>query len=141
MFDLIVEIPDHPPSINHTYGFNGRRRFKDKRAVRWQTMAEMLTQNAAMELYGTFKLEQLVGKPIKLELFYYRETWRGKAKPKRGLYVRPDLDGFLKISIDSVFNALGLDDCAVIELVAHKVEQIGPNKLVIKLKFIDEVNN
>lgn len=141
MHQLVIEIPGHPPSVNHTYSFNGSRRFKNTKAVAWQRTAEILTRNAAMELYGACDLSQLKGKPIKLELLYCRATWRGKSRPKKGLYVRPDLDGFLKISIDAVFNALGLDDCAVIELVSSKVEQEGGDRVVVKLNFIDELNN
>lgn len=135
---LIVTLDGLPPSVNHTYGFGGRRVFKKPEALKWQQNAIWVISKAAIEVYGTTNLITMKGLPIRLELSFIRPSWRSKLK----LYVRPDISNLVKITEDTVCEALGrLDDSSVIDLSVHKIERDGPVRTEIRFEFIREEGN
>lgn len=123
------------------YAFRGFKRFKDSKSVAWERVTMALTRSAAVEAYGSCDWSGLKGKPIKLELLFCRPTWKTKSGANKGKYSRPDCSNYIKSVEDAVFKALGLDDGAVIDLTASKVEREGEARTIVKLSFIDEINN
>lgn len=134
---LRVEIPGLPTSVNHTYGRRrgGKGFFKVKASTDWERVAYELVKKKQRDIWSAVALDIYKGLPIKLTIDVCRPSWRGKSKAKREHYVRPDLDNFIKLTIDAVFKALGLDDSAVVDLTARKVESqfIG---VIVELEFI-----
>lgn len=135
---LSIDIETLPPSTNHIWRNNGRGRvYKILDATRWEEHAIRAVRGAALDAYRTFDLEALTGRPLKLEIFVQRPTWHGKTKAKKHLYVRPDLSNYIKASEDALFRALLLDDSAVIELIAKKVEGPGIERTLLRLTFLE----
>lgn len=132
---LRVEILGHPPSVNRIYRIHKRGIFKIKAAASWGNLAEGRVRLEALKVFGKVDLSYLKGHGIILHLQYTRETWHGKTKSKKHLYVRPDLSNFIKVTEDAVCKALGLDDCAVKYLLCEKVEAPGPDQTIIQLRF------
>lgn len=134
---LSIEIENHPVSVNMIW----RRKasggmYKVAKANAWGARAEITIRLGARLLWSTYNLASLIGHPISLELLFYRDTWHGKTKNKRDLYVRPDLSNFIKATEDAVMSALFLDDCAIINLQCKKVERAGGDAVGIRLQFL-----
>lgn len=132
---LRFELTGHPVSVNHIYKRVGKRTFKSSEALAWEAL---VAQRIAQSL-GEFKISSLksrYGHPIRLEVDLVRESWHGKSKATRGRYVRPDVDNFMKGCLDAVFRALELDDSAVVELIARKIEEPGLNRTRVRLEFL-----
>lgn len=62
------------------------------------------------------------------------ETKDWRTKGKGGRFVRRDVDGFLKVLIDGVYEALGIDDRAVIDLHPLKLDGLGDERVDILLE-------
>lgn len=117
-----------PPSVNHQYVTMGRRRVLSReaqafrrdaaKAIQW--LREMGTLSPAIEaaLKGAF---------LGAYLTFYFETPH-----------RRDLDGGLKIALDAVCAALGLDDRYVVDV--HLTKRIDPlhPRLEFELEAIPE---
>lgn len=138
-YGLLIEIPGLPPSVNHTYGFSSKGGWKKPEVKRWEHEAQWLASQTALKAYGSFKLEEFRGLPIKLEMSFIRPSWRSKRKPKH--YVRPDVSNFIKVTEDSVCKALGLEDSAVVEVTALKIERSGPVRTEVRFNFVNERGN
>lgn len=124
----------HPPSVNKLYATVRGHRVKTKAAREFSNLICFRSSSASLLFYNTTNLTKLKGKPLKLELAFYRPSWR--AKNGSGLYVRPDLSNFIKILEDSIMGAFGLDDSAVVELIAKKVEKEGEECTFVRLSFL-----
>lgn len=133
---LSIVIESHPPSTNRIWRQGNRRVYKTPQATAWDAKCRAITTGKALELYGTTDLSGLKGLPLSLELAFVRAQWTGKARSMRGLLVRPDVSNFIKTVEDSVLNALGLDDSAVVELHARKVTEPGPDRTRVRLSFL-----
>jgi len=120
---LCLTIPQHPPSVNKLYATFRGRRIKARCGHEWEAHAGRFVREAAREAYGTANLSKLKGRPMLFEAGICRQSW--VAKSGSGLFVRPDLDGFLKALIDSFMTALELDDCAIIEIRARKIYSLS----------------
>lgn len=103
----------------------------------WSEAASYLIKAQARRLWGFSDLKAFIGQPMALYLVFYRDTWHGKTKSKRNLYVRPDLSNFIKVAEDAIMGALGLDDSAIVELTCSKVEREGEDSVGICLEFIE----
>lgn len=110
--------------------------YKTKKAFDWQELAKIRIRQMARSLWGTYELSAMRGLPIEVTLWVCRESWTGKAKLKRGLYVRPDITNFIKGAEDALCGALGLDDAAVVEFRAVKQVRTGENLTIMELRFI-----
>lgn len=133
-FPLEFTIPGHPPSINSLYATFRGRRIKSREGHKWEGFSLIFVRRAALEAYGTFRLEDLKGRPLRMEIAFYRPTW----KAKNGNIKRWDVDGHLKCLIDSSLTALNLDDSAILELRASKIEDAGPERTYCKLIFLED---
>lgn len=137
---LRIELQGLPPLISNAFG---RTRsgitYKKKDIRQWEQLAEIKIKTAARMLYGTHDLSKYRGFPVCLEIIVYRDSWRAKAGPRKGLYVRPDLSNFIKILEDALFKSLNLDDSAVVELTAVKQEMPGHPKTIIVFEFSPEI--
>ncbi|MDQ3540204.1 MAG: RusA family crossover junction endodeoxyribonuclease [Chloroflexota bacterium] len=116
-----------PPSINNQYVTVGKRRVLSKSA---KTFKRDVTKHLAM-LRQRGTLDPVVERAFKdaligVYLTFYFET-----------PMRRDLDGGLKIALDSLATDLGFDDRAVVDL--HLVKQIDPlhPRLEVELETIE----
>ena len=116
-----------PPSINNQYATAGRRRVLSKDARAFKKDVRKLIE--AARLKGTISvadekaiMESLLG----IYLTFHFET-----------PFRRDLDGGLKIALDAVCEALGVDDRMVVDL--HLTKQIDPRspRLELELEVIE----
>ena len=119
-----------PPGINNQYLTVGRRRVLSKPAQAFKRDVRKLI--GAARLKGTISAadetiirESLLG----IYLTFHFET-----------PFRRDLDGGLKIALDAVCTALGVDDRMVVDL--HLTKQIDPlaPRLELELEVIEEWN-
>jgi crossover junction endodeoxyribonuclease RusA len=102
------------PSVNNQYATVGRRRVLSAEAKAFRRDVRKIVERARLDNVLTPAMEQsfreaLLG--VYITFFF--------ATPKRR-----DLDGGLKITLDAVCDALGLDDRAVVDL--HLSKQIDP---------------
>jgi len=115
---IYVSIPGLPPSVNMLYATFRGRRIKSKEGREWEKKCYSYTNATVREYLGTADLSPLKGLPLLLDITFYKPTWT--AKNGSGLYVRPDLSNFIKAAEDGFLSALGLDDCAVVDLHCRK---------------------
>lgn len=133
---LEFTIPGHPPSVNKLYNPIRGRLIKSREGHKWEGFSLLFVRRAAIEAYGTFRLDLLKGRPISLEIVFYRPSWR--AASGSGLYVRPDVSNFIKAAEDGIMTALGLDDSAVVNLTVSKAEDKGAVRMFARIRFLEE---
>lgn len=140
---LIVEIGGLPPSVNHTYGYGRYGVYKNRDAVKWQNWASFIIKTAARESWGTCDLGVFKGLPIKLTISFIKPSWRVKSGPRKGKLVKPDVSNLVKIVEDALCSSLGLDDAAVVEMTALKIERTcHPDaRTEVRMEFVREDGN
>lgn len=110
---ITIRLPSLPPGTNGLYPTVGNRRVLSAEARAWKEQAGWLTRQA---LTGVEPLTP----PLTVSLFAY------------GLSRKRDLDGCLKIAIDAVCEAMGVDDRYVDEVYAVRVlSRDGPRLDVV----------
>lgn len=117
-----------PPGINNQYLTVGRRRVLSKPAQAFKRDVRKLIEVARLK--GTISAadetiirESLLG----IYLTFHFET-----------PFRRDLDGGLKIALDAVCTALGVDDRMVVDLhLTKQIDPLGP-RLELELEVIEE---
>lgn len=129
-------IPGHPPSVNKLYATVRGRRVKARIGRQWSAHCARLIHNEMLRSYGVISLASLRGFPIEFSYEVMRPSWR--AKSGSGLFVRPDLGNFEKALCDSVMEALNLDDSAIVAIHAFKLEASGPERTLVRIKFLTE---
>lgn len=103
-----------PPSVNHQYVTVGDRRVLSKEAQAFKRNVKKLIERARMDFVISAETEAALEKALLgVYLVFYFET-----------PFKRDLDGGLKIALDAVCGALGLDDRAIVDL--HLTKQIDP---------------
>lgn len=135
---LVVEVAGLPPSVNRIWRHSGGKVYKTKEATGWDALAQMRIKQKARSTYGRWDLSELKGLPLRLDIDFYRPTWRGKTKRTRHLCVRPDASNLIKVAEDALTRALGIEDSAVVELVVRKVQMPGPERTVMRLMFLED---
>jgi crossover junction endodeoxyribonuclease RusA len=117
-----------PPSVNNQYVTVGRRRVLSKPAQAFNKDVAKIVEkarrdgNLSPEAEAAFK-DALIG----VYLTFYFET------PNRR-----DLDGGLKIALDALCRALGIDDRAVVDLhLTKRIDPLHPH-LDIELETISD---
>jgi crossover junction endodeoxyribonuclease RusA len=116
-----------PPSINNQYVTAGRRRVLSKDARAFKKDVRKLIE--AARLQGTISAAD--EKAIRESLLGIYLTFHFETPFRR------DLDGGLKIALDAVCEALGVDDRMVVDL--HLTKQIDPlaPRLELELEVIE----
>lgn len=117
-----------PPSVNNQYVTVGRRRVLSKDAKGFRRSVAGIVRDAfdGGRIDPTWPA-QLQEQPLACDLSFYFET----------PYKR-DLDGGLKIALDALFEALGLDDRYVVSLTLEKkIDPLRP-RLELELGSLPE---
>jgi crossover junction endodeoxyribonuclease RusA len=117
-----------PPSVNNQYLTVGRRRVLSAEAKAFNKDVKKVIDNARVDRTITAAHEEaLAAGFLGVYLTFFFET------PKRR-----DLDGGLKIALDAICEALGLDDRMVVDL--HLTKRIDPlrPRLEVELEAIAE---
>lgn len=117
-----------PPGVNNQYVTVGNRRVLSKPAQAFKKdVARLIERSRASGAISAGTEHQLQGALFGAYLTFYFETPH-----------RRDLDGGLKIALDAVCDALGLDDRMVVDL--HLTKQIDPlhPRLEMELEVIED---
>jgi crossover junction endodeoxyribonuclease RusA len=112
-----------PPGVNNQYVSVGRRRVLSEPAKAFKRDVKKIVERARLDGTITPHIESLYGRSLLgVYLVFYFET-----------PLRRDLDGGLKIALDAVCGALGLDDRTVVDL--HLTKQIDPLRPRLELEL------
>jgi Holliday junction resolvase RusA-like endonuclease len=120
---MIITIPFKTPSINHLYFNWQNRRILTKQARELKKQIKDIIDND--------KYADLSGHKLKVVVEIY-EDWH----TKKGEVKKKDVTNREKFLIDSVFDALGLDDKFIFEHTMRKI-QSDTEKAVITIKFTE----
>lgn len=122
-----ITIDRKTPSVNHLYGHNRFGHFylkKEGKDLR-KYIFDKINGSISREVLETFFNVKL---SVKVEIYENWYTKKGDVKKK-------DIANREKFLIDSVFNALGLDDCFVFEHTMIKV-QSDEEKAIILISLL-----
>jgi Holliday junction resolvase RusA-like endonuclease len=112
-----IEVGMLAPTINHCYG---RGRWGDYLKSEGKAFKALVKATVGLRQLST-------DKPLALTIELHSPNWRTK---KGAIHLRAgDADGFCKISIDSLAEALGFNDALIFDLRVRKVE--GPNERTV----------
>lgn len=112
-----------PPGVNNQYVTAGRRRVLSEPAKAFNRDVKKIIERARLDGTISPALETIFAKSLLgVYLVFYFET-----------PLRRDLDGGLKITLDAVCGALGLDDRMVVDL--HLTKQIDPRRPRLELEL------
>ena len=124
---MIIKIPFKTPSVNHLYGHRGAIMFLTKEAKELrEKIAEIVRDQQQSPDIPT-----MYNKPLKVTTYIY-EDWYCK----NGSIKRVDVANREKFLIDSVFNALGIDDKFIFEHTMIKKREdlfLEENKAVVEV--------
>ena len=121
---MIIKIPFKTPTINHLYGQRGSMRFLKREAKELKVKIKDIV-NTYLETHSTGIPVGVV--PVKVTTYIY-EDWYCK----NGTVKRVDIANREKFLIDSVFDALGIDDKFIFEHTMIK-RQSTNNYAVIEI--------
>ena len=122
MIKIIID--KKTPSVNHLYGHNRLGHFylkKEGKELR-KYIFEKIKDHISKDELKSFQDVKL---SVKVEIY---ENWY----TKKGTVKKKDIANREKFLIDSVFNALGLDDCFIFEHIMKKA-QSDEEKAVITI--------
>jgi crossover junction endodeoxyribonuclease RusA len=103
-----------PPSVNNQYVTVGKRRVLSREAKAFRRSVVAIVRDRFSDgLVSDAWIEAAREQPLACDLVFYFET-----------PYRRDLDGGLKIALDALFDALGLDDRYIVSITLTK--QIDP---------------
>lgn len=100
-----------PPGVNNQYATVNGRRVLSRTAQRWKKAAGEVLDRLSLPAAFTTTLQQ--GGYLAIFIDFYFET-----------PLRRDLDGGLKIALDVICPALGVDDRRVVDI--HLIKRIDP---------------
>jgi len=106
---MIIKIPFKTPTVNHLYGRNGNRSFLKAEAKRLREEIKEIVHNS----YPNLGMKEFADEPLKVTTYIYEDWYT-----KKGTVKRVDIANREKFLIDSVFDALGIDDKFIFE---HKM--------------------
>ncbi len=122
---MIIEIPFKTPTINHLYGQHGVRKYLKPEAKKLREKISEICLGRSLELRsGTFKLCVHV---------YIYEDWY----TKKGDVKRKDVSNREKFLIDSVFDALGIDDKMIFKHTMEKIQSKEEKCIIEITKYND----
>lgn len=116
-----------PPGVNNQYLTVGRRRVLSKEAQSFKRDVKKLIEAARRNGAISAADEQaIMGSLLGIYLTFHFET-----------PFRRDLDGGLKIALDAVCTALGIDDRMVVDLhLTKRIDPLAP-RLALELEVIE----
>jgi len=126
---MIIKIPFKTPTINHLYGQRGFHKYLTKEATQLRKEIEEIIYShesltSSLMIFAIKKLKVIVE---------IHEDWL----TKKGDVKRKDVANREKFLIDSVFNALGIDDKFIYEHTMKKI-QSDEEFAIIKIEEIKE---
>lgn len=121
---MIIEIPFKTPTINHLYGQHGVRKYLKPEAKKLREEIKMICLSCLG--HGDYDLGRM--KKLSIHVSIYEDWYTKKGEVKR-----KDISNREKFLVDSVFDALGIDDKMIFK---HTMEKIQSNKekAVIKIE-------
>ena len=120
-----IEIPFKTPTINHLYGQNGVRKFLKPEAKKLREEINNICQKDTCGLYD------LQNSKLKVIVKIY-ENWLCKDKSVK----RKDVSNREKFLVDSIFDALDIDDKFIFEHTMKKI-QSKEEKAIITIEVLE----
>ena len=120
---IIITIPFKTPTINHLYGQNGVRKYLKPEA---KELREEIFEIVQKEYPGRFDCVEKLKVTVEIH-----ENWLTKSMSVK----RKDISNREKFLIDSVFDAIGIDDKYIYEHTMKKV-QSEDEFAVIKIEVL-----
>jgi crossover junction endodeoxyribonuclease RusA len=103
-----------PPGVNNQYVTVGHKRVLSKEASAWKKQVAAAVENAVSHDAALLdEIQEMQGTPLGIDFAFHFPSPR-----------RRDLDGGLKIALDSICGALGLDDRDVVDI--HLAKFLDP---------------
>jgi len=124
-----IVIPFKTPTINHLYGFRGFHKFMTKEAKELKEKIKEVISQSSNHLSDEGKYW---GKGLFVSVEIH-ENWL----TKKGLVARKDIANREKFLIDSVFEALGIDDKFIFEHNMRKI-QSNEEQAIITIEVLNE---
>lgn len=109
-----IKIPFKTPTINHLFWHRGNMKIMKTEAKKLREEIKEICEKVPLGHLGEFKN----GLKVTTEI---HEDWY----TKKGLVKRKDISNREKFLVDSIFNALGIDDRFIFE---HTMKKIQSNK-------------
>lgn len=121
-----IEIDFKTPSVNHLYFVYNNRLIKTKEAHALDNRIKAMVKNLKLDNIPTGRVEVII------RVF---EDWY----TQKGTVKRKDVANREKFLIDSVFSALGIDDCMIWRIHIQKCQQDdGQEYAIMDIKEIDD---
>lgn len=119
-----IKIRFKTPTINHLYGQRGSMRFLTKEAKELkEKIKEIVIDASSKDIDGWDKIKAEI--PLRVHVFIY-ENWYCK----NGSVKRVDIANREKFLIDSVFDALGIDDKFIFSHTMTKLNSVNEYALI-----------
>ena len=115
---MIIKVPFKTPSVNHLYGQRGFRKYLTKEAKKLREEIDKIVKS-----HPYSDKQDLKDKPLKVVVYLYEDWYCLNGSVKR-----VDVDNRAKFLLDSVFNALGIDDRHIFELTMIKTTSLNDNE-------------
>jgi crossover junction endodeoxyribonuclease RusA len=123
---LTITLPV-PPSINHQYATVNGRRVLSASGRQYKTeVGQRILLALARSAHRQALLESVRSRSLALTLHFYFHA-----------PLRRDLDGGLKITQDAIAEALGINDCHIVELHLFKALSTGLPRVEARLSPAD----
>lgn len=117
-----IKLPFKTPTINHLYGQHGYRKYLKKEAKELREQINELVLSHQEDVREK-KLR------VTIEIYENWYTLKGKVKKK-------DIANREKFLVDSVFNALGVDDKFIFEHIMIKKQSEDEEYAIVKIEEI-----
>lgn len=126
---MIIVIPFKTPTINHLYGFRGFHKFITKEA-------KEIKKKIAEEVKEAMKEQYIwtgdVTPKLKIQIAIY-ENWL----TKKGEVARKDISNREKFLMDSIFEALEIDDKFIFSHTMVKIQSEEVEKAVVTIEVME----
>jgi Holliday junction resolvase RusA-like endonuclease len=126
---MIIIIPFKTPTINHLYGFRGFHKFITKEA---KEIKAKISEEVKEAMKNQYIWTGEVAPKLDVQIAIY-ENWL----TKKGEVARKDISNREKFLMDSIFEALGIDDRFIFKHTMIKIQSEEVEKAVVTIEVLE----
>ena len=126
---MIIIIPFKTPTINHLYGFRGFHKFITKEA---KEIKAKIAEEVKEAMKNQYIWTGEVTPKLKIQIAIY-ENWL----TKKGDVARKDISNREKFLMDSIFEALEIDDKFIFSHTMVKIQSEEVEKAVVTIEVME----
>lgn len=126
---MIITIPFKTPTINHLYGFRGFHKFITKEA---KEVKAKIAEEVKEAMKNQYIWTGEVAPKLDVQIAIY-ENWL----TKKGEVARKDISNREKFLMDSIFEALGIDDRFIFKHTMIKIQSEEVEKAVVTIEVLE----